>query len=172
MIQFNSRFCIKLDDLWQALYLSFNSVHNYYINIDILDKIPLKSISKWRPFLKEEFKNTISKCNDLLAPGINKISWKILKQIINNLTSIINITNFYINLRYWPSYFKLSTSIIIPKLNKLSYNSYKFFHSIMLLNMLSKLIEKVIRERMQFHTISNNFVHSYQFRRLKKMIYL
>jgi len=34
--------------------------------------------------------------------------------------------------------------------------------------MLSKLIEKVIGERMQFHTISNNFVHPYQFGELKK----
>jgi len=34
--------------------------------------------------------------------------------------------------------------------------------------MLGKLIEKVIRERIQFHTISNNFVHPHQFEELKK----
>jgi len=34
--------------------------------------------------------------------------------------------------------------------------------------MLGKLIEKVIGERMQFHTISNNFVHPYQFGGLKQ----
>jgi len=38
--------------------------------------------------------------------------------------------------------------LFISKLNKLSYDSPKFFQSIMLLNMLSKLIEKVIGERM------------------------
>jgi len=38
----------------------------------------------------------------------------------------------------------------------------------MLLNMLDKLIEKVIGERMQFHTISNNFVYLYQFGGLKQ----
>ena len=39
---------------------------------------------------------------------------------------------------------------------------------IVLLNMLSKLIEKVIGERMQFHTIFNNFIHPYQFRGFKQ----
>ena len=39
---------------------------------------------------------------------------------------------------------------------------------IVLLNMLSKLIEKVIGERMQFHTIFNNFIHPYQFREFKQ----
>ncbi len=44
-IQFNSRPCIELDDLWQALYSSFNSAHNHQININILNKILLKPVS-------------------------------------------------------------------------------------------------------------------------------
>ena len=38
----------------------------------------------------------------------------------------------------------------------------------MSLNMLGKLIEKVIGERMQFNFISNNFIHSNQLRELKQ----
>ena len=38
----------------------------------------------------------------------------------------------------------------------------------MLLNVLGKLIENVIRERMQFHSISNNFVHPNQLGGLKQ----
>jgi len=102
-IQFSGRPCIELDDLWQALYSSFNSVHNYQINIDILNEVLLKFVSDWKSFSKKEFKNTISKCNDTSAPGLNKISWKILKWIVNNdncLTSIINISNACINLEH------------------------------------------------------------------------
>ena len=116
------------------------------------------------------FKNAICYCNNLYAPGLDKISWRILKWIINDnvcLTFIVNIINAYINLGHWPSHFKSSTLIIIPKPNKSSYNSPKFFHPIMLLNMLGKFIKKVIGERLQFHTISNNFIHPYQFRGLK-----
>jgi len=65
----------------------------------------------------------------------------------------------YINLEYWPSHFKMSNSIIILKLNKASYNSFKIFKPIILLNMLGKLIKKVIGERLQFQLISMNFIH-------------
>ena len=97
--------------------------------------------------------------------------WKLLKWVINDnscLISIINITNACINLEHWSSHFKQSTSIIILKLNNSLYDSPKSFQPIVLLNTLSKLIEKVIGERIQFHSIYNNFIYSYQFRGLKQ----
>ena len=42
------------------------------------------------------------------------------------------------------------------------------FQSIFLLYTLGKLIEKVIRERLQFQAISNNFIHSNQLEGLKQ----
>jgi len=50
-------------------------------------------------------------------------------------------------------------SIIIFKLNKPSYNTLKVFHPIVLLNMLGKLIEKAISNRLQVHSVATNFVH-------------
>ena len=78
-IQFNNRPYIKLDNLWQALELSFNSAYNHHININILDGVPSKLFHEWNPFLKEKFKNAICNCNILLASGLDKISWRILK---------------------------------------------------------------------------------------------
>ena len=80
----------------------------------------------------------------------------------------MNITNIYIDLGHWPSYFKMSTSIIIPKPNKVSYNSLKIFCLIVLLNTLGKLIEKVIGERLQYQPITSNFIYSNQLSRLKQ----
>ena len=57
--------------------------------------------------------------------------------------------------------------VIIPKPNKKSYNSPKAFRPIVLLNTVSKLIEKVIREHLQFNTASNNFIHPSQLSSLK-----
>jgi len=57
--------------------------------------------------------------------------------------------------------------IIIPKPNKLSYDHAKIFHPIVLLNMLGKLIEKVIAERIQFMVVNNNFIHPSQLGGLK-----
>ena len=56
----------------------------------------------------------------------------------------------------------MSLSIIIPKSNKATCNFLKVFHSIILLNTLGKLIEKVIGKRFQFQSISNNLIHSNQ----------
>ena len=71
-------------------------------------------------------------------------------------------------LGYWPSHFKTSTSIIIPKPNKELYDSPKAFRPIVLLNMIGKLIQKVIGERLQFYMISNNFIHPSQLGGLKQ----
>jgi len=57
------------------------------------------------------------------------------------------------------------TSIIIPKPNK---ESPKLFKPIVLLNTISKLIKKVIGERLQFYSISNNSTHPSQLGRLKQ----
>jgi len=57
--------------------------------------------------------------------------------------------------------------IIIPKPNKLSYDFLKSSRPIVLLNTISKLIEKVIGDRLQFQVISNNFIHQSQLGGLK-----
>ena len=57
--------------------------------------------------------------------------------------------------------------VIISKPNKPAYDNPKFFHLIVLLNTISKLIEKMIAERLQFHVVKNNFIHPSQLGGLK-----
>jgi len=119
----------------------------------------------WPPFLEEEFTSTIVKCNNSSAFGPNKLSWGYLKHVIKEkmcLQNIITIANTCIKLGYWPNHFKKSTTIIISKSNKISYDSPKSFRPIMLLNTLGKLIKKVIGNKLQFHITSNNFIHQSQ----------
>ena len=84
------------------------------------------------------------------------------------LLNFINIINTYINLSHWPSHFRTSLLIIIPKTNELTYNFSKIFHLIVFFNILGKLIEKIIGERLQRQSITLNFVHSNQLGRLKQ----
>jgi len=93
--------------------------------------------------------------------------WRHLKYILKDKSCLINIINVCIEIGYWPSYFKILITIIIPKPNKVLYDSSKAFKPIVLLNTLGKLIEKVISDRLQFHTISNNFIHQSQLGGLK-----
>ena len=102
--------------------------------------------------------------------GPDKLTLHHLKSIINQdncLINIINIANSCFKLGHWPNYFKYSSTIIIPKPNKTSYNQLKAFRPILLLNTLEKLIEKVIAERLQFIVTSNNFIHPSQLGGLK-----
>ena len=103
-------------------------------------------------------------------PGPDKLSWRHLKIILNQdkcLVNIINITNLCINLEYWPNDFKCSSTVIIPKPNKKTYDQPKSFCPIVLLNTLGKLIEKVVVERLQFTVMNNDFIYPSQLGGLK-----
>ena len=168
-IQYNRDSCIQLKDLWEVLYNIFNSAQNHQIDTTLLNKVLNKDISSWPSFSKAELINTINKCNNSLTPGLDKLSWSYLKAIVKDrewTNKLINITNTCINLGHWPSYFKMST-IIIPKLNKILYDSIKSFCPIVLLNTTGKLFKKMIGEWLQFLLISNNFVYPCQLGGLK-----
>ena len=93
-----------------------------------------------------------------------------MKLIIKNddyLSNIINIADSCINLGHWPNYFKILTTIVIPKPNKSSFDHPKAFFPIVLLNTLGKLIEKVVAERLQFMVACNDFIYPSQLGGLK-----
>jgi len=146
---------------------------DHQIDIRVLDEISNEVPMVWVSFSKAEFISSINKCNNLLFLGPNKLMWRYLKCIVKNnicLKKIINIADTCFELDHWPLHFKVSTSIIIPKPNKELYNSSKAFGPIILLNTIGKLIEKVISDRLQFQSISSNFIHLSQLYRLKQQL--
>jgi len=169
-IKHNSQQCHDINDLWNALHSTFNTALHHQVDVDVLDEIIDKLTSPWPPFSKEEFKIAIANCNNASIPGPDKLLWSHLKIILKDdecLNSIICVANACIELGYWPSHFKRSTIVVIPKPNKKSYDTPKFFRPIVLLNTIGKLITKVIRERLQFITVANNFIHPSQLGGLK-----
>ena len=162
--------CLTPESLWTALHSTFNTALYCPVNLNILDKIAHKPRHSWNPFSKYEFKSAIDKCTNTSAPGPDKLTWRHWKLIIKDdmcLSKVINIADACISLSYWLNYFKMSTTVVIPKLNKLLYDNLKVFCPIVLLNTLGKLIKKVIAERLQFIVASNNFVHLSQLEGLK-----
>jgi len=114
----------------------------------------------WALFSKEELFNTIENYNNSLVSGPDRLSWRYLKKIVKdkectNRLIDIDIVNVCIDLGYWLSHFKTS------------YNLSKSFQPIMLLNTTGKLFEKMIGERIQFFSISNNYIYLYQLGELK-----
>ena len=169
-IKYNRNPCLELANLWQALHSSFNSAQFWIIDEMVLNELESFLSSTWLDFLKEEFTHAIINCCNSSASGPDKVLWRHLKCIIKNkscLKNIVFIANAYFELGSWPSHFKESMTIVIPKSNKSSYDSLKSFRPIVLLNTLSKLIKKAIEERLQFQVIMNNFIHQSQLGGLK-----
>ena len=169
-IRYEGQPCLTLESLWGALHTTFNTALHRQVDTEVLNKIGSKPTTNWVPFLKEEFRWALIKYNNSSAPGSYKLTWWHLKAILKQdicLSYIINIMDVCIDLGHWPSHFKCSSTVIIPKPNKPTYNHPKFFHPIILLNTLGKLIEKVITKRLQFYIIRNKFIHSSQLGSLK-----
>ena len=160
-ILYENQPCNTLPDLWYALHNFYNSAENRPVDTHFLNEVPQANPIDWPAFSKQEFKDAIAKCSLLSVPELDHISWKHFKTLFASnlcLEKIVNIVDAYINLEFWPSYFKAVNTVIIPKPNKESYSTPKSFHFIILLNTAGKLIEKVISNQLQFHMIDNGFL--------------
>ena len=162
VIKYNNNPCLLLNSLWTTLHSLFNTALHRQVDNNILDEIGNKQVATWALFSKKEFKFVINSSSNSSTSGLDKLSWNHLKSVPkhdNYLSNIITIAKACINLGCWPNHFKRLSTVIISKPNKSSYGSPKLFRPIVLLNMLDKLIEKVIGERIQFHVATNDFIH-------------
>jgi len=73
VIQFNKWPYIKLDDLWETLYNSFNSAQNCQVNISLLNEIFDKEMTTFVSFSKKKLFSIIESCNNLLISRLDKL---------------------------------------------------------------------------------------------------
>ena len=62
-----------MKDLWKVLHLSFNTAQDRQIDFSVLDKISDKCPMECAPFSEAEFICTITRCNNSLTPGPDKL---------------------------------------------------------------------------------------------------
>jgi len=73
-IKYNNRQCLEIDDLWNALYSTFNIALHCQVDVNILNEITDKPILSWPTFSKEEFRLALANYNNLSAPSPDKLS--------------------------------------------------------------------------------------------------
>ena len=73
-IKHNGFPCLSPESLWNALHKTFNTALHRQVDLDILNEINCKPTLQWFPFSKEEFKQVISKYNNLSVLGPDKLS--------------------------------------------------------------------------------------------------
>jgi len=102
-IKYNDQLYLTIDDLWNALYSSFNTALHCHVNINILNEVDDKPLSSWNTFSKEEFMGAITNYNNSFMLGLDKLLWSHLKTILKDdgcLSNIIRIANTCIDLGY------------------------------------------------------------------------
>src|SRR5262249_51414047 len=152
-IHYQDRPCHTLPDLWNGLHSTYNATSDCPIAANVLEGSPEFADCSWTAFSSLELKEAIQLCSNNSAPGPDHVTWQHLKYLtaLDGCCDVFLFNaNACVSLGHWPSLFKESVSVIIPKPGKPHYSTPKMFRPIVLLNTLGKLFEKMIARRLQF----------------------
>ena len=128
----------------------------------LLESLPSLPERSFPAFSCQEVHDAIALTGNASAPGPDRITWELLKTVFQVKGAPEGLCHLFNRIRsngVWPSWFKQSTCVIIPKPNKPRYNVPKAFRPISLLNTIGKLLTKVIAARMQFDCLKYNILH-------------
>ncbi|KAF8631974.1 hypothetical protein AX14_010868, partial [Amanita brunnescens Koide BX004] len=165
----------SVDDLFEIMHDQFSKASRQSLSEadaqDVLDKLPSLPVREFPPFATQEVLDAINLTTNNSAPGPNGISWELLKWVFGvhgAPEGLCHLFNCVRDSGRWPTWFKQSTCVIIPKPNKPKYNVPKAFRPISLLNTIGKLLTKIIASRMQYDCLRHDILHSGQCRGVKR----
>ncbi|KAF8659460.1 hypothetical protein AX14_007566 [Amanita brunnescens Koide BX004] len=128
----------------------------------LLESLPALPERTFPEFSCQEVHDAITLTGNNSAPGPDRITWELLKtafQVNGAPEGLCHMFNQIRSSGVWPTWFKQSTCVIIPKPNKPRYNVPKAFHPISLLNTIGKLLTKIIATRLQFDCLKFDILH-------------
>jgi hypothetical protein len=165
-ISFQDELCNTLDSLWNALHSTYNTASGRKCEMESLNEWPAFPKREWLDFTLNEVWVALAACVKNSALGLDHIMWSHLKLLLINMetcTKVVDLANACFEHGRWPTFFKESSSVIIPKPGKPSYSTPKAFRPIVLLNTIGKLIEKCVSNRIQFDCVKHRVFRSNQF---------
>ena len=151
----------------------FNTMHSHFssttnrppISPSFLDSLPQEPIHNWLPISQQEIVDMLKLTSNASAPGPDEITWYHIKQIYSLegvSDALVYLFNNICDSGIWPSWFKASTSVIIPKPKKTDYSIPKSYRPIALLNTLGKLLTKILANWMQYDAAAFSLLHEGQ----------
>lgn len=134
-----------------------NEIENF-VNSPFQMELPLKK------FKTKEIKNIIrSQINPKKAPGFDLITGRILHELSTKCLKLLTrIYNAILRIKYFPAQWKVAQIIMIPKPGKKP-EEITSYRPISLLPVLSKLLEKLLLERLMPIIDINNLIPNHQF---------
>jgi hypothetical protein len=105
-----------------------------------------------------ELHNAIFSINSKSSSGSDGIGLDLIQCTYNILSeTILKLYNKCISLKYYPKQWKIAKVTILKKPNKESYKNVKSFRPISVLNVLGKIFEKILYERLNWIANTNNW---------------
>jgi hypothetical protein len=128
--------CNSLESLWDALDGLYNAAAACPVDLSFLHPVMLMPLWEWVPFSSLELSEALTACAHNSSPGPDHIMWSYLKYWCGSkgvAALFTRIANACIHAGHWPTHFKESLLVIIPKPGKASYSTPKSFRPIVLL---------------------------------------
>ncbi|KAF8673879.1 hypothetical protein AX14_005296 [Amanita brunnescens Koide BX004] len=136
------------------------------ISWQAVDAIPQRDTRSFPPISLKEIWDALRPTSNSSSPGPDHVTWRHLKRAISlpETDSALSILfNKICITGIWPTCFKDSLSVIIPKPNKPDYSIPKAYRPIALLNTMGKLLTKILANRLQHDAAQYGLLHREQF---------
>ena len=158
--------------MFDAFQQQFQPVIDAHINLShpFLTNLPAKPPHNFPPISSAELCEALLTCSNSSVPGPSHMSWGFLKLLLtdsNFQEQFLLLANDIISSGTWPSAFKDSTMVVIPKPHKDDYMQVKNFWPIALLECTGKLISKPLAAWLQSEVVHFSLIHPLQFSGLK-----
>lgn len=115
------------------------------------------------PFTPKEIQQAIRNLNHRKAPGIDRITPKMLKELPRKgIVLITYLFNAILRLQYWPTELKTAEIILIQKPGK-NPNNVSSYRPISLLSIIAKLLERLLLQRINTDPSTETWIPSHQF---------
>ena len=152
----------------------FNTMHSHFstspaadhISWEAINSVPQLATRSFPPISQKEIWDALRPMANSLAPGPDHVTWRHVKLTLTIPEMDVALMTLYNKVCFtgtWPTHFKESTSVIIPKPNKPDYTIPKAYRPIALLNTLGKLLTKILANRLQHDAAEHGILHRDQF---------
>jgi hypothetical protein len=116
------------------------------------------------PLIIEEIEHAIKSCQKNTAPGPSQINYTAVKWVWEtNQDLLFYLYSHCLQIGHYPTPFKHSTTTVVPKPNKLTYENPAAYRPIQLLECFGKILDKIVARRIQHEVAAHEVVPLTQF---------
>ncbi|KAF8694177.1 hypothetical protein AX14_002093 [Amanita brunnescens Koide BX004] len=152
----------------------FETMHSHFstspaessISWEAINAIPEHEVRSFPLISQKEIWDALRPTSNSSAPGPDHVTWRHIKRALSIPDTDVALVALFNKVCFtgtWPSHFKESISVIIPKPNKPDYSIPKAYRPIALLNTLGKLLTKILANRLQHDAAQYGILHRDQF---------